>query len=199
MYFEQDTIFTSRFECSRDEYLRFERSVEYRNEYIDGWMIRMPPVNNNHHAVSNEVAFTFHAQLRHRAPLVFIKSMRTKVEKTGSYFYPDVVIVASDNASTEDKHADSLLNPTVIVEVMTTETENYDRGMKAEQYRQIPTLEEILFIAADTCHVTHYQRLDGDTWTLKFIDDAEALIEFPAVDCRFKLASIYEKASFNEQ
>ncbi len=118
--------------------------------------------------------------------------MRVKVAATGLYTYPDVS-VACGETQIEDSAQDTLLNPTVIVEVLSKSTAAYDRGEKFEHYRKIPSLMEYLLVAQDKCLVEHYQRQPEDRWLLSETNSLEDVLELPAIDCRLALADVYDK------
>jgi Uma2 family endonuclease len=122
--------------------------------------------------------------------------MRVKVSPTGLYTYPDVVVVC-DEPQFEDAHVDTLLNPTLIVEVLSPSTEDYDRGTKFEHYRTLPSLQEYLLISQDKIHVVHYLKQPDATWVLSETTRQEDHIQLPSIVCDLSVAEIYAKVSFN--
>lgn len=110
------------------------------------------------------------------------------------YTYPDVVAVC-DEPRFEDTHIDTLLNPLVIVEVLSESTEAYDRGEKFAHYRRLDTLREYVLVAQDKVRVEHYVR-EGEQWILSEISDSDGTLHLASVDCHVMLAAIYEKVEF---
>ena len=108
------------------------------------------------------------------------------------YTYPDVVAVCED-AQLEDAHLDTLLNPTVLIEVLSRSTEAYDRGEKAEHYRRLPSLAEYLLVSQDKPHLEHYLRQPDNRWLLSEISDMHALVSLPAIACTLALAAVYDR------
>jgi len=121
--------------------------------------------------------------------------MRIKVSSTGMYAYPDVIAVCGESHF-EDAHTDTLLNPMVIVEVLSESTEAYDRGEKFAHYRRLDTLREYVLVAQDKVRVEHYLR-DGEQWVLSEISDPDGAVHLASVDCHVTLAEIYEKVEFD--
>jgi Uma2 family endonuclease len=125
-----------------------------------------------------------------------MSNMRMKVSPTGMYTYPDVVAVCGE-VSLEDAHNDTLLNPTVIVEVLSDSTEAYDRGEKFAHYRRIESLQEYLLVAQDRVLVEHYVR-QGKLWVLSEESNPDGTVHFASVDCTLSLKEIYDKVEFTE-
>jgi Uma2 family endonuclease len=123
---------------------------------------------------------------------MYAGDMRVKVSPTGLYTYPDV-IVACEEPQFEDAEVDTLLNPTLIVEVLSPSTEDYDRGTKFEHYRTLPSLQEYLLISQDKIHIVHYTRQADATWVLSETNRQEDLIHLPSIACDLSVAEIYAK------
>ena len=109
------------------------------------------------------------------------------------FTYPDVVVVCGE-PSFDDREFDTLLNPTMIVEVLSPSTEGYDRGIKSSRYRSIASLAEYLLVAQNQCHIEHLIRqADGEHWLLEELSDLNAVLELPSIGCRLSLAEIYDR------
>src|SRR5205085_5334550 len=117
-----------------EEYLILERQAEYKSEYFNGEIFAMTGASRRHNLVAANVLASLHGQLRKRPCEVYSSDMRVKVSPTGLYTYPDVVVVCNDPLF-DDKQKDTLLNPTVLIEVLSKSTASYDRGEKFEHYR----------------------------------------------------------------
>jgi Uma2 family endonuclease len=124
--------------------------------------------------------------------------MRVAVDQAEFYTYPDVVVVCGDPKFL-DIELDTLLNPTLIVEVLSHSTASYDRGEKFNRYRQLPSLQEYLIVAQDIPALEHYRRQGPKEWILMDIVDWEALVELPSIQCQLALKDIYEKVNFDPE
>lgn len=173
------------------EYLAMERRAEYKSEYINGQIFAMAGASRAHNLITWNIARELGSQLKNRPCEAYVAGMRVKVDATGLYTYPDAVVVCGD-IRLEDTHNDTLLNPTVIVEVLSPSTESYDRGEKFAHYRRLPSLREYLLVAQDRMRVEHYLRGD-EHWILTELNEPEALLELPTIDCGVLLKDIYDK------
>jgi Uma2 family endonuclease len=159
------------------EYLELERKSEIRSEYIAGRMIAMSRSSLRHSLIAGNLLDEVSSQMRGRDGEAYAKGLRVKVSLTGMYTYPDVVAVCGE-VRLEDEHFDTLLNPMVIVEVLSESTEAYDRGEKFAHYRRLDSLREYVLVAQDKVRVEHFRR-EGEEWicrksaarTQRFISD----------------------------
>lgn len=177
---------------SPHEYLELERQAEYKSEYVNGEIFAMSGASEEHNLIVMNVAAALHTQFLGRPCKVYASDMRVKVSPTGLYTYPDVVAVCED-AQLEDAHLDTLLNPTLLIEVLSSSTEAYDRGEKAEHYRRLPSLAEYLLISQDKPHLEHYRRQADERWLLSEASQLHAVISLPAIDCTLRLAAVYDR------
>jgi Uma2 family endonuclease len=120
--------------------------------------------------------------------------MRVKVEISGLYTYPDVV-VACGQLQLEDDRRDTLLNPTIIFEVLSDSTAHYDRGEKFAQYRQIESLQEYLLVSQDRCRIERFVRR-GDEWVLREFNDLQDAVDLESVGCTLRLFEVYDRVEF---
>jgi Uma2 family endonuclease len=118
--------------------------------------------------------------------------MRLKIRRTGRYPYPDVVVACAAEQF-EDEHRDTLLNPVVIIEVLSESTEAYDRGKKFEQYQYIESLVEYMLIAQDHHSIERYVRQDQRTWTYAVFQSLEDIISLSTIACQLVLQDVYAK------
>ena len=180
-----------------EEYLAQERQTLYKSEYLNGEIFAMSGASREHNLISLNVGGELRAKLRQRPCEAYVSDMRVKVSPTGLYTYPDVVVVC-DEPQFEDAHVDTLLNPTLIVEVLSPSTEDYDRGTKFEHYRTLPSLQEYLLISQDKIHIVHYVKQADATWVLSETNRQDDRIRLPAITCAISVADIYAKVSFND-
>jgi Uma2 family endonuclease len=177
------------------EYLEIERKAEIRSEYIAGRMYAMSGASEPHGMIIWNLSSELHNQMRGRNCRAYIADMRVKVSPTGMYTYPDIAALCGE-PSLEDTHLDTLLNPTVIVEVLSPSTEAYDRGEKFAHYRRLESLREYVLVAQNKMRIEHFRR-EGEEWILSEISEPEGTLHLPAIDCHVALAAIYEKVAFN--
>jgi Uma2 family endonuclease len=180
---------------SVEEYLAFERQAPYKSEYFNGEVFAMSGASRRHNLISLNIGAELRAQLRQRPCEVYTSDMRVKITRTGLYTYPDVVVVCEE-ATFEDADVDTLLNPTLLVEVLSKTTEDYDRGGKFEHYRTLPSVQEYLLVAQERCHIVHYTRQPDNTWLLAETDDISDHIRLPSLGCDLALSEVYAKVHF---
>ena len=174
------------------DYLDWERRQETRHEYVNGEIHAMTGASRKHNLICTNLLASLHGQLRGRPCEVYANDMRVKVDATGLYTYPDLV-VACDRPEFEDAEVDTLVNPILIVEVLSGSKENYDRGAKFAHYRALPSLVEYLLVAQDECRVEHYARQPGERWLLSDYRGLEARFMLASIDCRIVLRDLYER------
>ncbi len=174
------------------EYLVRERAAEYRSEYRDGRMVAMTGASVEHGTIVLNLAVPLRAQLRGRRCTALVTDMRVKVAATGLYTYPDVVALCG-KLLLEDARRDTLLNPAVIIEVLSRSTEAYDRGEKFAHYRRLESLREYVLIAQDRMRVERHEKNESapNRWTPTVLETAEAVLELPAIGCAVALSDIY--------
>lgn len=176
-----------------EEYLALERSTQDRSEYFKGEVFAMGGASERHNLIVGNVFASLHSQLRARECKVYSTEMRVKVSSTGLYTYPDIVALCGD-ARFDDEQRDTLVNPTLIIEVLSKSTEGYDRGEKFAQYRRIESLAEYLLVAQDRIRVEHYLRQPSDQWLMSEADKPQDTIELVSVGCVPTLTEVYAKA-----
>jgi Uma2 family endonuclease len=173
------------------EYLAFERRGEMKSDYLEGEIFAMAGASRQHNRITLNVALALETQLETRDCEVFASEMRVRTP-TDLFTYPDVV-VACGPARFEDSELDTLLNPVLIVEVLSKSTEAYDRVTKLAHYRTLPSLREVLLMAQDKVHVEQLVRQAGSEWLFREIDDLAASLELPSVGCSLSLRRVYRK------
>ena len=191
-----------------EEYIAFERKALpdgkiIRHEYINGELIAMSGASRAHNLIAGNIFGELRAQLRGSGCETYMSDMRVSTPTTTSYFYPDVVVVCEEPRF-EDDVFDTLLNPIILVEVLSPSTEVYDRREKFAHYRQLPSLQEYVLVAQDEVLVEHYRReekqgtppVTGKDWI--FIDFQELSENLPltSIHCELPLREIYERVTF---
>jgi len=173
------------------EYLALDRAAAYKSELIDGHIYAMTGATREHNLISLNIAAELRSQLKGRPCETYNNDMRIKGATARKYHYPDVV-VACGKAELEDEHGDTLLNPAVLIEVLSASTEAYDRGGKFADYRRIPTLREYLLVAQDQPRIERYVR-QGGAWLLTEAEGLEASISLDALGCALALREVYDR------
>ncbi len=180
---------------TRQDYLVSERAAEAKSEYYQGEVFSMGGASRRHNLIVANALVAIHDQLRQRKCEAYASDMRVKVEATGWYTYPDIVVVC-DQPKFEDNAFDTLLNPSLLIEVLSPTTEAYDRGRKFEHYRKLPSLEQYVLISQDRCQLERFTRQTDGQWSLSEASDPNAMIELDAIDCRLKLSEVYNRLDF---
>jgi Uma2 family endonuclease len=178
------------------EYLAIERRAEFRSEFNRGEMFAMAGASFAHTRIIDNLSAETHAQLKNSPCQILTRDMRVKVHATGLYTYPDGIIVC-DKPELEDAEFDTLLNPRVLIEVLSDSTEKYDRGDKFKQYRKIPSLREYVLVSQDKPSVERFVRQLDDSWLLTAFEDPSSTFEFASVTVRVPLPEIYRGVEFN--
>ena len=176
---------------SAEEYLERERAAtRERHEYIGGWVIRVSGASIEHNFIVSNLNRELGNQLRETDCRVTTNDLRVAFPSLDKYAYPDVVVFCGE-PELEEEHLDMLYNPTLLVEVLSPTTEDYDQGKKFGRYRRIDTLQEYLLVAQDAPHVEHYVRQDDGSWRFTETDGLDAKITLPSVEAELPLAEIY--------
>jgi Uma2 family endonuclease len=179
------------------EYLAQERHAEFRSEYLRGEIFAMAGASFEHTSIKDNMAGEARNQLKGGPCRALTSDMRVKIDATGLYTYPDITIVCGE-PKFEDNVFDTLLNPRVLVEVLSDSTEKYDRGTKFAHYRQVPSLAEFVLVAQDQPLVERYVRQADNSWLLTEFKGLSATFEFVSIPVRIPLAEIYAGVSFPE-
>jgi len=178
-----------------EQYLEIERKAEFKSEYYQGEMFAMSGARVPHLQIVSNTMGELHQQLRNRPCQPFSSDMRVCVAPVGLYTYPDVVVVCGE-LKLLDNTFDTLLNPTVIFEVLSESTEAYDRGRKFELYCSLESLAEYVMISSLRVGVERYTRQPDGSWKYISKTSLEDTIDLKSVDCHLRLADLYERVAF---
>jgi Uma2 family endonuclease len=173
------------------EYLEIERSSEQRHEYVDGEIFAMAGGTREHNLTAGNIFSELHIALPERRREVYSSDMRIKIAATGRYVYPDIA-VACERPVFEDETRDTLLNPIVIVEVLSSSTEAYDRGDKFAQYETIPSFQEYVLASQKEPRMEHFRRLPDGTWLLRILRPGDRLV-LETIGCEIPVDRAYLK------
>ena len=173
------------------EYLEIERQAEIRIEYYQGEMVAMADANEAHSTLADNLVVAFRLKLRGGPCRSYSRDMRVQVSATGLYTYPDLVVVCGERKFLDDNR-DTLLNPTLIVEILSPTTEAYDRGKKFSLYRTLGSLQEYVLVSQDRVQVECFKRQSAGQWLLTAASRPDDAVCLDSVGCTLPLADIYE-------
>lgn len=173
------------------EYLAWERLQPTKHAFFQGEIFAMAGATREHNLLVANVVGELRNALRKKPCEVYPSDMRAKIPATGLYTYPDAVVVCG-KPEFEDAVHDTLLNPKVIVEVLSASSESYDRGKKFEQYRSVASLAEYVLVAQDQVLVEHFSRQADGSWLLREAR-VGGRVALPSIDCTIEVDEIYSK------
>jgi Uma2 family endonuclease len=175
------------------EYLAFDLAHEGKHEFVNGEIVAMAGVSWNHGLLQGNVQTALAVRLRGRPCVPQGSDLRVAIDETGLYAYPDVTVVCG-RPELKDTNPPSLLNPTVIVEVLSPSTESYDLGAKAAHYRHRTSVQALLFVDSRRCWVQLQTRNTDGTWTLS--EQTDGTVRLAAIDVELPVAELYERVDF---
>ena len=174
------------------EYLEWEATQDIKYAYVDGEVFAMTGGTIPHNQIALNLASALKAHLRGKGCLVLMADVKVEVSAKGPYYYPDVMV----SCDPRDRNAIKLIRyPSLIVEVLSPSTADYDRGDKFTRYRQIPTLQDYVLIDAEQISVDRYRRLSARHWDLQTYIAGE-ILDFTSVDWRAPIELLYEDVQF---
>jgi Uma2 family endonuclease len=188
---------TAEQRISPAEYLAIERASQEKHEYFNGEMFAMTGASRKHNAISGNLVRRLLNGLEGGPCEAWNSDLRVKVSQTGLYTYPDV-IVGCDEPQFEDEHFDTLLNPRVIIEILSPSTEAYDRGEKFEHYRRVDSVQEYLLVAQNRVHIEHFRRDSDGGWKFHETEKLTGEIRLESVSCLLRVSDIYARVQFDE-
>ncbi len=180
-----------------EEYLELEIAAEYKSQYIAGEIFAMAGAHPIHVKITNNILAALHQRFRGRPGDVFNSDMRVRSASGEMYTYPDVSALCGEPQFEGNKDdPPSLLNPQVIVEVLSRSTQDFDRGDKFARYRKIGTLTDYLPVSTDGPRVEQHVRLPSGIWTREERSDLGDFVHLASLDCELPLSEIYERIVF---
>lgn len=184
---------------TQQEYLALERVAKFKSEYVNGEIFAMAGASEEHNTIAANTLIEIGSQLKRRPCKAYGSDLRVKVSPTGLYTYPDVTVVCGKPQIEHEQGLDTLLNPIVLVEVLSPTTADYDRGAKFEHYRKLASLQEYVLVAQDKPHIAHYVRQADHTWVFSETYDVNASVHLPSITCDLALADVYAKVEFETE
>ncbi len=178
-----------------EEYLLAERQAEVKSEYQDGEVLVMAGASYVHNLIVANLIRELGNQLKGKPCTVLPSDVRVWIETSRSFVYPDVTVVCGAPELT-DAVEDTLVNPTLLVEVLSKTTSNYDRGEKFENYRTLKSFAEYVLLAQDRPHCEHYVRRSDGSWILTEKNRLDAVLPLETIGCELALREVYDQVSF---
>lgn len=178
---------------SPEEYLERERRAEYKSEYFAGEIVAMAGARRKHNLLVGTVTASLGSQLRDSPCEVYSNNMRVQADGEKQYSYPDVVVVCGE-PQFRDGREDTLLNPTVVIEVLSPSAESRDRGEKFLRYLQIASLMDYLLVAQNERRVEQFTKQSDGSWRLVETFDVGE-VRLVSVGCTLSIADIYNKVT----
>lgn len=180
-----------------DQYLALEEGADYRSQFYFGEIFAMAGASRRHNVVAGNIYAGLHGQLKGRRCEVYQNDMRVKVNPE-FYTYPDIVVICGE-PQVEKKNGENLLNPTLLIEILSPSTEKFDRGDKFRLYRLMPSVKEYLLVSQSNVNIEHYVRQEDNAWLFQEIRDLNGRVHLPSIDCELSLADAYDKVDFSEE
>ena len=177
------------------EYLLIERQAHEKSEYDRGQIFAMAGASQQHEIIAGNCFGLLWQELTKRGCGVYKSDMKVRANHAKRFSYPDVVAVCGEQ-SFADERRDVLLNPMVIIEVLSPSTAAYDQGDKAQDYRSILSLRDLLFVNQEESRIEHFARQDQTTWQLASHCGLDASVELKSVGCTLKAADVYRGIVF---
>ena len=185
---------------SPEEYLALEEGAEVKSEYFDGESFAMAGAEPEHNLIAANVLRELGNQLeQNQSPCeAYPSDQRVKVPATGLYTYPDLTVVCGE-PEYEPTRPRTLLNPMLIVEVLSESTEAYDRGDKFAHYQTLASLREYVLVASDRPRIECYTRQEGGGWSYEECRDPHGSLALTSIGCVLSLSRVYRKIEFPER
>lgn len=189
---------------SVDEYLALERAAEERHIYLDGEIIAMAGESLAHGDITTNIPASLAIQLKGKPCRALAKDIKVRSgpipmkgqSRKGLFSYPDILVVCGE-PEFHDAHRDVILNPKVIIEVLSKSTEAFDRGEKFQRYqRHNPTLTDYILVSQDKPLVEHFHKKPKNGWSYEIHADLDAEVSITSISCTLKLADVYDRVEF---
>ncbi|PSB14085.1 hypothetical protein C7B69_19435 [filamentous cyanobacterium Phorm 46] len=181
-----------------EEYLALEETAEYKSEYCDGVIIPMTGASTNHNRISLNMSIALRLALKGLDYDVFMGDVRLWMTKKRIYTYPDVMVIPG-KPEYYNNRKDTVINPQVIIEVLSKSTKSYDRSDKFQFYQTIPRFQEYILIDQSRVYIEHYCKLANKRWSYNQYDEEDVALVFSSFQVEVALADMYEKVDFEAE
>jgi Uma2 family endonuclease len=176
------------------DYLRAERQAFEKSELIGGEIVAMAGASDKHNLISSNLFGEVWSRLKNSSCRIFSSDMRVKAKK-GSYYYPDLVVVCGDRKY-EDSKKDSLLNPKVIIEILSKSTKLKDRNEKLDSYTALESLTDYILISQDEMRIEHFIKNGEKEWKVRFLTEKSDKLILESINCEVLVEEVYQESLF---
>ncbi len=173
------------------EYLEIERTAPFKSEYYGGEMFAMAGTSLEHNIIATNLIASVANFLKGKSCKILASEMRVHAPKNSLYTYPDALIFCG-KPELQDKEFDTLLNPSVIFEILSSSKKTYDRGDKFKLYRDIPSLSEYILISSENVGVEIFRRQPNDNWVLSEYQSIQDSFMIEKIGYKLKLSELYD-------
>ncbi len=185
---------STRTKISVEEYLEREAKAEYKSEYHGGEVLAMAVASEKHNTIVSNLIFLINRCIWDKDCKVYANDLLLKLEKCDKYVYPDVVLVCGEVQLEQHKGIDALLNPMVVIEVLSESTQGYDGNEKMQCYFELTSLQQYILIDSKKMYIQDYQKTNSEDWLMKIVKNEQDKIKIQ--DCEISLEDIYRKVGF---
>lgn len=182
---------------TKAEYLEFLSNSELKYEYIRGEVFAMAGAKPNHNHLTMSLSYLIYASLIGKSCTPFGGDQRLEIEKLDTYFYPDLSVVCGDPQFTDDS-LPAIVDPVLIIEVLSPSTESFDRGKKFQMYRQLDSLREYALVSQESARIERFYLNANGIWEFSDTVGLEASITLKSIDCTITLADVYANVVFED-
>lgn len=179
-----------------EQYLSLEEKAEFKNEYRNGEIIKMAGGTINHNEIAGNLCAHLKFGLRKQNYRVFINDVKLYIPEYNIYTYPDLMIIADEPINQENSDT-TIINPLLIIEVLSSSTQEYDRGKKFKYYRSIPELQEYILIDQYQYEIEQFAKNKEGKWVLTEYENEQNILKLESINWEISLTDIYEKVNFN--
>ncbi len=176
---------------SIEEYLEIENSALEKSEFYKGEIFAMSGAGLNHNTIAVNMLILLHQKLKGKNCRPFGSDLRAHIEKNTLFTYPDISVVCGKVETLNDDEM-NMLNPSVIIEILSPSSKNYDRGDKFKLYRDIATLKEYVLIDSESINIEAWRINNDDHWELEEYTTSDVEINFPSLQISLKIMEVYE-------
>ena len=184
--------------CTPEQYIKLEETSEFKSEDLSGQIFAMAGGSPEHSAVGNNIGGEMRSLLRGTPCAVFNSDLRVTIMQSGLMTHPDVTVACGEQHR-HPLYRHSIINPTVLFEVLSPTTEAYDRGEKWAHYWRMESLQEYILVSQNKARVEQYVRQDDGSWKFTAVEGLAASLFLPSLGCSLPLLEVYDKVALAEE
>ncbi len=181
-----------------EEYFLLEETAEYKHEYRNGKIIPMTGGTTNHNEIASNFCAYLKFALKDKNYRVFIGDVRLWIPDYNLYTYPDLMVIEGQPSYYQNR-TDTVTNPSILVEILSKSTANYDRGEKFKFYRSIPDFKEYILIDQYQFYIEQYAKTAEEKWEVRYYESEESILKLTSLDFQIAFSDLYERVGFNNQ